>query len=79
MSTNEIVGWAFVVGAPIIISLVTLIKPIINLNNSITKLTISIEQLSRENIDVKKEVKAHGATLEDHEKRIYFMEHKTDE
>lgn len=78
MSTNEIVGWAFVVGVPIIISLVTLIKPIINLNNSITKLTVSIEQLSKENIDVKKDVKAHGETLEDHEKRIYLMEHKED-
>lgn len=78
MSTNEIVGWAFVVGVPIILSLVTLIKPIINLNNSITKLTISIEQLSRENIDVKKDVKAHGETLEDHEKRIYLIEHKED-
>lgn len=78
MSTNEIVGWAFVVGVPIILSLVTLIKPIINLNNSITKLTVSIEQLSKENIDVKKDVKAHGETLEDHEKRIYLMEHKED-
>lgn len=78
MSTNEIVGWAFVVGVPIILSLVTLIKPIINLNNSITKLTVSIEQLSKENIDVKKDVKAHGETLEDHEKRIYLMEHRED-
>lgn len=78
MSTNEIVGWAFVVGVPIILSLVTLIKPIINLNNSITKLTVSIEQLSKENIDVKKDVKAHGETLEDHEKRIYLIEHKED-
>lgn len=78
MSTNEIVGWAFVVGVPIILSLITLIKPIINLNNSITKLTISIEQLSKENIDVKKDVKSHGETLEDHEKRIYLIEHKED-
>lgn len=76
MSTNEVVGWAVIVGLPLVGSVIALIKPIINLNTNITKLTFSIEQLSKENIDVKKEVKAHGETLEDHEKRIYLMEHK---
>ena len=78
VNTNEIVGWAFLVGAPALLTLIGLIKPIINLNNAITKLTLSIEQLSKDNIDVKKDVKAHGETLEDHEKRIYLMEHKED-
>ena len=76
MSTNEIVGWAVIVGLPLVGSVIALIKPIINLNTNITKLTFSIEQLSKDNIDVKKEIKAHGETLEDHEKRIYLMEHK---
>lgn len=78
MNTNEIVGWAFVVGVPLLISAGALVKPIINLNTNITKLTLSIEQLSKDNIDVKKDVKAHSKTLDDHEKRIYLMEHKDD-
>lgn len=76
MNTNEIIGWVIAVGLPIIGSVIALVKPIINLNTNITKLTLSIEQLSRDNCDVKNEIKAHSETLEDHEKRLYFMEHK---
>lgn len=78
MGTNEIVGWAVVVGIPLVGSVIALVKPIINLNTNITKLTLSIEQLSKDNTDVKKEVKAHSVQLDDHEKRIYLMEHKDD-
>jgi outer membrane murein-binding lipoprotein Lpp len=78
MSTNEIVGWAVVVGVPVLVSAMALVKPIINLNTNINKLTFSIEQLAKDNSDVKKDVKAHSKTLDDHEKRIYLMEHKDD-
>lgn len=75
-NTNEIIGWAFLVGGPALLTLLGLIKPILNLNNAITKLTLSIEQLSKDNVDVKKDIKAQSVVLEDHEKRIYLMEHK---
>ena len=78
MNTNEIIGCVIAVGLPIVGSVIALVKPIINLNNNITKLTLSIEQLSRDNSDVKNDIKAHSETLEDHEKRIYLMEHKDD-
>lgn len=78
MSTNEIIGWVIVVGLPIVGSVIALVKPIINLNTNITKLTLSIEQLSKDSCDVKNDIKAHGETLEDHEKRIYLIEHKDD-
>lgn len=78
MSTNEIIGWVIAVGLPIVGSVIALVKPIINLNTNITKLTLSIEQLSKDSCDVKKDIKAHSETLEDHEKRIYLIEHKDD-
>lgn len=79
MSTNEIVGWAVVVGIPLIGSVIALVKPIINLNTNITKLALSIEQLSRDSIDVKKDVRAHGEKLEDHETRLQLIEHTHNE
>lgn len=75
MSTNEIIGWAVVVGIPLIGSVIALVKPIINLNTNITKLALSIEQLSRDSIDVKKDVRAHTEKLEDHETRLQLIEH----
>lgn len=75
MNTNEIVGWAVLVGVPLVGSVIALIKPIINLNTNITKLTLSIEQLSKDNVDVKKDVKAQGEKLEDHETRLQLIEH----
>ena len=74
MNTNEIIGWAVVVGVPVLVSAFALIKPIINLNTNITKLTLSIEQLSRDSIDVKKDVRAHTEKLEDHETRLQLIE-----
>lgn len=76
MSTNEIIGTVLVVGVPLIVSIVALIKPIINLNTSITKLNVTIEQLIGENNAIKAELKEHDETLGDHEKRLYLIEHK---
>lgn len=76
MSTNEMIGTVIVIGVPLISSIIALIKPIINLNTSITKLNVTMEQLIGENTDIKAELKEHDETLDDHEKRIYLMEHK---
>lgn len=75
MNTNEVVGWAVLVAVPLLGSVIALVKPIINLNTNITKLTLSIDQLSKDNVDVKKDVKAHGEILTDHETRLQLIEH----
>lgn len=76
MNTNEILGIILTVGVPLIVSLIALVKPIINLNNSITKLNVTMQQLIDENSAIKAEIKAHEDQLNDHEKRLYFAEHK---
>lgn len=75
-NTNEIIGIALTVGVPLIVSLIALVKPIITLNSNITKLNVTMKQLIGENSDIKAELKAHDKTLDDHEKRLYFIEHK---
>lgn len=76
MGTNEIIGTVIAVAVPLLASIIALIKPIINLNNSITKLNVTMEQLVGENTDIKSQLKEHDRTLDDHEKRLYLMEHK---
>lgn len=76
MSTNEILGICFGVGVPLLVSLITLLKPIINLNNSITTLNVTMKQIAGENDTIKAELKEHDETLDDHEKRLYLIEHK---
>ena len=78
MTTEEIIGIVILAGVPLIASIMALIKPIINLNTSITKLNVTMEQLVGENTDIKAELKEHNNTLDDHEKRLYLMEHKKD-
>lgn len=76
MSTNEIVGTVIAIGLPLIVSFMALIKPIINLNTSITKLNVVIQQLVDDNSGIKSELKGHDTILDDHEKRLYLIEHK---
>jgi len=76
VGTNEIIGTVIVVAVPLLGGIIALIKPIINLNNSITKLNVTMEQLVGENTDVKAQLKEHDNTLGDHEKRLYLIEHK---
>lgn len=75
-NTNEIIGIVMGVGVPLLVSLIALIKPIINLNSSITKLNVTMKQLIGENGNIKAELKEHEETLNDHEKRLYLIEHK---
>lgn len=75
MSTNEIVGAVFLIGIPLLVSIIAIIKPIINLNNSITKLNITIDLLIDENGSIKSDLREHEELLNDHEKRLYLIEH----
>ena len=73
MSTNEIIGTVICVGVPLIVSFFALVKPIINLNTSITKLNVTIQQLVDENSGINDELKEHEEQLIDHEKRIFLI------
>ena len=75
MSTNEIVGAVFLIGIPLLVSIIAIIKPIINLNNSITKLNITIDLLIDENGSIKSDLREHEELLNDQEKRLYLIEH----
>lgn len=75
MSTNEIIGAVFLIGIPLLVSIIAIIKPIINLNNSITKLNITIDLLIDENGSIKSDLREHEELLNDHEKRLYLIEH----
>ena len=75
MSTNEILGAVFLIGIPLLVSIIAIIKPIINLNNSITKLNITIDLLIDENGSIKSDLREHEEQLNDHEKRLYLIEH----
>ena len=76
MTTNEIIGIVVTEGVALVLSLIALVKPIINLNSSITKLNVTMKQLIGDNDNIKAELKEHDKTLDDHEKRLYFIEHK---
>ena len=76
MNTNEMIGTILLVGVPLLVSIIALIRPIINLNNSITKLNITMEQLVGENTDIKAELKRHDEVLNDHELRLSLSERK---
>lgn len=76
MSTNEIIGTVICVGVPLVVSFFALVKPIINLNTSITKLNVIIQQLVDENSGINDELKEHEERLIDHEKRIFLIENK---
>ena len=76
MSTNEIIGTVIAVGVPLIVSFIALIRPIINLNTSITKLNVTIQQLVDDNSGIKNELKGHDHILDDHDKRLYLIENK---
>lgn len=76
MDTNEFIGTIIAVGLPLLVSIIAIIKPIINLNTSIVKLNVTIEQLIDDNTGIKGELKEHDDTLKDHEKRLYLMEHR---
>lgn len=56
-------------------ALIGVMAPVIKLNNSITKLTTTLEFLTKENKRQDDRLDAHSKTLDDHEKRISHLEH----
>ena len=56
-------------------ALIGVMAPVIKLNNSITKLTTTIEFMNKENKRHDDRLNAHSKTLDDHEKRISHLEH----
>lgn len=55
-------------------ALLAFMAPVIKLNNSITKLTTTIEFLNADNKRQDERLDAHSKTLDDHEKRISHLE-----
>lgn len=76
MNTNEIIGVVVVVGIPLLVSIIALVKPIINLNTSITELNLTIKQLTKDNDDIHDQLSNHGESIVDHETRITLLERK---
>lgn len=85
MTTKELVGSILVTGVPLLVSIIALVKPIINLNTSITHLNDAVKSLA-EKFDVF-ENNNHSAhqrlwqkneeqdnTLSEHDKRIALLE-----
>ena len=75
MSTNEMIGTVILIGVPLMVSIIALVKPIINLNTSITELNITIKQLTKDNDEIHNTLKNHTDELSDHEARIRILEH----
>ena len=75
MSTNEMIGTIILIGVPLMVSVIALVKPIINLNTSITELNITIKQLTKDNDEIHNTLENHTDELSDHEARIRILEH----
>lgn len=76
VSNSELIGTLAIVGVPLVVSVIALVKPIIELNTSITKLNVTIRQLTDDNDGFKEELKDQAELINDHEKRLYYIEHK---
>lgn len=75
MDTNEMIGTIILIGVPLMVSIIALVKPIINLNTSITELNITIKQLTKDNDEIHNTLENHTDELSDHEARIRILEH----
>lgn len=76
MSTNEILGTLVTAAIPLGTSIIALLKPIINLNTSITKLNTTMEQLVDANTGINGKLEEHTSELADHETRITLLERR---
>ena len=75
MDTNEMIGTIILIGVPLMVSIIALVKPISNLNTSITELNVTIKQLTKDNDDIHNTLENHTDELSDHEARIRILEH----
>lgn len=74
MTQTEFVGYTMVYGVILLVALIAIIKPIINLNTSIQKLTDAIEHIKEDMGKIETEVKDHNEAIHDHEIKISMME-----
>ena len=79
MSNTEFWGYLIVFAVPVLGSLIALVKPIINLNVNIQKLSDAITHLNSDKKEMKKELDEHEEKINDHETRIFLLEHHRDE
>ena len=63
--------YTFIIGAGALIGVMT---PVLKLNNSITKLTTTIQWMADDNKRQDTRLDAHSRELDDHEKRISHLE-----
>lgn len=79
MSKYELIGFIVIEGVGLIAGIIgimkVLMKPVINLTNTITKLDTSLKIFVKEKDEVNGKIDKHEERLDDHEKRIYYMEH----
>lgn len=76
MNTNEVIGTVIALGLPLLVSIIAIIRPIINLNTSITELNVTIKQLTKDNDDIHDTLANFSTELADHETRITLLERK---
>lgn len=74
MTNTEFTGYLVVYGLILLGGLIAVIKPIINLNVNIQKLTDAIENLNLDFKDLKREVDKHDEVITDHETRLSVLE-----
>lgn len=63
--------YAVIIGGGALIGIMT---PIIKLNNSITKLTTTLEYMRNDNLKQDDRLDSHSDKLDDHEKRLTKLE-----
>lgn len=74
MGNTEFIGSLVLVAIPVVISFIALIKPIINLNINIQKLSDTLAHLKDDNTALKGVVDEHEEKLNNHETRISIIE-----
>lgn len=83
MNTNEFMGMLITAIASLIgitsVIVAIIIRPIINLNKSITKLNDNIDILNKSYSTLNDRVTKHGAEIDDHERRILKIEYQKKE
>lgn len=83
MDEVQLIGTLFVVGIPVIVSIVALVRPFlkatVDLNNTITKLNDKLEQLFNENTRQDKRLDAHGMRLDSLEHTVTEHEAKIEQ
>lgn len=74
MTNSELIGTIFIVGVPLLVAIVTLMKPLFNIAQTIGKILESVNFIKDSYSEVKHDVEHIEGTLSDHETRISVLE-----